>query len=78
VDNKDKKILEDHDRFMKKVLKAVLYTLSIFLLTMFGINLILGLIFQSDFSIIVSFSVGIIFIIFYCALTIIEEIRKIK
>ncbi|WP_313757309.1 hypothetical protein [Tissierella sp.] len=78
MDNKDKKILEDHDRFMKKVLKAVLYTLSIFLLTMFGINLILGLIFQSDFSIIVSFSVGIIFIIFYCALTIIEEIRKIK
>lgn len=78
MDNKDKKILEDHDRFMKKVLKAVLYTLSIFLFTMFGINLILGLIFQSDFSIIVSFSVGIIFTIFYCALTIIEEIRKIK
>ncbi len=23
MDNKDKKILEDHDRFMKKVLKAV-------------------------------------------------------
>jgi len=74
VDAKDKEILEYNDRFMKMVLKSIF----IFLLTMFGINLILGLIFQSDFSIIVSFSVGIIFIIFYCALTIIEEIRKIK
>ncbi|MEY8417187.1 hypothetical protein AAK964_12855 [Tissierella praeacuta] len=51
MDAKDKEILEYNDRFMKMVLKSVLYTIFIFLLTMFGISPILDLMFQSDISI---------------------------
>jgi len=69
VDAKDKEILEYNDRFMKMVLKSIF----IFLLTMFGISSILDLMFQSDISIIVSFSVSIICTIFYCTLIIIEK-----
>ncbi|WP_313756669.1 hypothetical protein [Tissierella sp.] len=69
MDAKDKEILEYNDRFMKMVLKSIF----IFLLTMFGISSILDLMFQSDISIIVSFSVSIICTIFYCTLIIIEK-----
>ncbi|WP_406242031.1 hypothetical protein ACF3M2_14075 [Tissierella carlieri] len=79
MDDKDKEILEYNNKFMKKILKSALYTFFICILTMFGINLIFDLIFQgSDTSFIISFCIGIIFTVFYCTFTIIEEIRKEK
>lgn len=79
MDNKDKEILEYNDRFMKKVLKSLLYTFFIFLFTMLVVVFIFDLIFHgSDYSIVISFCISIIFTLFYCTMTIIEELRKIK
>ncbi len=75
----DREILEYNQRLMKKIFKTALHTFVICILSMFGINLILDLIFKgSDTSSIISFSIGIIFTIFYCTFTIIEEIKKRK
>lgn len=84
MNDKDKEILEYNKRFMIKVLKSALYTFFIFMLSTWGIYSIVSLIFknmsveQSNTWGILSFCVGIIFTIFYCTFTIIEEIRKEK
>lgn len=76
---KEIEIEEYNDRFMKKLLKSALYTFFIFLFTMFGVAFIIDLVFHGgDTSLIISFCISIIFTIFYCTMTIIEEIRKIK
>lgn len=77
--DKEKEIEEYNDRFMKKVLKSALYTFFIFLFTIFGVVFIMYLVFHGgDAPFIISFCICTIFTIFYCTLTIIEEIRKIK
>lgn len=78
--DKEKDIIEYNNRFIKKVLKSALYTFFIFLLTVFVLIIGSDLIFHGsdDASLIISFCISIIFTIFYCTLTIIEEIRKIK
>ena len=80
MNNEDKEIIEYNDRFMKKVLKSALYTFFIFLVTIFGVYFIVNLIFHDndDFAITISFFVSIIFTIFFCMITIIEEIRKTR
>ena len=80
MNNEDKEIIEYNDRFMKKVLKSALYTFFIFLFTIFIVYFILSLIFHDndDFVVIISFFVSIIFTIFFCMITIIEEIKKIR
>lgn len=77
VDEKEKEILEYNNRFMKKVLKSALYTLFVLLSTFFLVGFVLGLLFDGgDTSIIVTICIGIIFTIFYCTMTIIDEIKK--
>lgn len=79
MDKKDKEVLEYNERFIKKVLKAALYTLCVILFAIFLLGLVLGLMLDgSETSIIISLSIAIIFTIFYSSLTIIEEIKKIK
>ena len=80
MNNEDKEIIEYNDRFMKKVLKSALYTFFIFLFTIFIVYFIVNLIFHDndDFVITISFFVSIIFTIFFCMITIIEEIKKIR
>lgn len=79
MDDKEKKIEEYNDRFMKRILKSALYTFFIFLFTMFGVAFIIGLVFDTgDTSLIISFCISIIFTIFFCTMTIIEEMKIIK
>lgn len=77
---KEKEIIEYNDKFMKKVLKSVLYTFYIFLFTVFIVYTFFNLIFhdKDDFAIAISLFISIIFTMFFCTLTIIEEIKKIK
>lgn len=84
MDSKEKMMLEENNKFFKKVLKSMLYTFFILLFVVFGVNFIINLIFgemtveQSNTWVILSISIGIIFTIFYCTFTIIEEIRRGK
>ncbi len=79
MDKKDEEVLEYNKGFMKKVLKSGLYTIFVLLATIFLVGFVLGLMLDgSETSIILSLSIAIIFTIFYCSLTIIEEIKKIK
>ena len=78
--DKDRAIEEYNKRFMKKILRSIVYTFFIFLFTIFGLYFIISLIFGSggDTSLLISFCIGLIFTIFYCTLTIIEEIKKLN
>lgn len=79
MNNEDKKIVEYNDKLMKKILKSVLFTFYILLFTIFIVFFISDLIFHDEnFSIIISFCISIIFTIFYCTITIIDEIKKNK
>lgn len=80
MNDKDRAIEENNKRFMKKILRSTLYTFFIFLFTIFGLYFIISLIFGNggDASLLVSFCIAIIFTIFYCTLTIIEEIKKLN
>ena len=76
--DKDKEKLVFY-KVMKKTLKAALYTLLVILSAMFVIGFLFGLLFDGgDASIIMILCIGIIFAIFYCTITIIEEIKNIK
>lgn len=77
--DKEKGISKDNYRFMKKVLKSALHTIFVILSWMFVVGFLFGLLFDGkDSSIIIILCMGIIFTIFYCTMTIIEEIRNLK
>ena len=79
MNNKDKEILEQNSKFFKRVFKSAIYTFFIFLFVMFGLIYVFDLVFHGgDTSLIISFCVCIIFTVFYCTLTILEEIKEIK
>lgn len=80
MNNEEKEIIEYNDRFMKKILKSALYTFFIFLVTIFVVYFIFNLIFldNDDFAVTISFFISTIFTMFFCTITIIEEIRKTK
>lgn len=68
---------------IKKVLKSILYTFFISIFSMFVMFSLINLAFtmsveQSYYWSIVSIGIGVIFTIFYCSFTIIEEIRNKK
>lgn len=66
-------------RFLKKLLKSLLYTFLIFLFTVFVVLFLIESVFGgSDISLIVSFCITTIFIIIYSTMTIIDEIKGIK
>lgn len=75
MDDKEKEILEQNNRFFKKLLKSVLYTFFIVLFIMYVLSFVFQLIFGDDF-LIISLCIAIICTMFYCTMTIIEEIRK--
>lgn len=77
--DKEKGISGDNHRFMKKVLKSSLYTVFVILFWMFVVGFLFGVLFNGkDSSIIIILCMGIIFTIFYCTMTILEEIRNFK
>lgn len=79
--NDKEKALEEHKyRFIKKLFKSLFYTTLIFFFTIFVILFIIELVSGSgsETSVIISFCISIIFIIFYCTMTIVDEIKKIK
>lgn len=84
MDKKDKKIMEDNNRLFKKIFKSILYTLIIFFLSIWGIYGIVSLGFgemsveQSNTWGIISLGIGIIFTVFYCTFTILEELKNTK
>lgn len=78
----EKVTCEEYSSFMGKILKSLLYTFAICIFSIWGIFMLINLLFgnmsgeQSDTWIIISFCISIIFTIFYCTFTIVEEIRK--
>lgn len=84
MDEKEKKMLEDNNRMFKKIFKSVLYTLIIFFLSFYGVYGVIGALFgemsveQSYFWGIISIRIGIVFTVFYCTFTILEELKNIK
>lgn len=84
MNNKEQEILENNKKFLKKVFKSLLYTFFVFMFSMFGIYTIATLVFnnmsarQADIWPIVSICIGIIFTIFFCTFTILDEIKKEK
>ena len=77
MNDKDKEILEYNNRFFKKILKSLLFTFFIAIFTFFVLFNIIGLIFSDgDFAFTISFFISIVFTLFYCTMTIIEEIKK--
>jgi quinol-cytochrome oxidoreductase complex cytochrome b subunit len=80
----EKEMLDNHDALIKKVLKSLFYTFLIFVFSIWGIGFLIHLPYQ-DMSVeqantlyILSICIGIIFTIFYCTFTIVEEIKKKK
>jgi len=78
MNKKDKEILDYNNKLMKKILKSLLYTLAIFFFSSWGVYGVTSLIFSSmsDTWFIISFAIGIIFTIFFCTFTILDEIKK--
>lgn len=84
MDEKEKKIIEGNNRMFKKIFKSILYTLIIFFISFWGVYGIIGALF-GEFSAqqsyawgIISIGIGIIFTVFYCTFTILEELKNIK
>lgn len=84
MDEKQRKIIKDNIRIFTKIFKSILYTLIIFILSFWGIYGIIGALF-GEFSVqqsyvweIISIGIGIIFTVFYCTFTILEELKNIK
>ena len=74
MNSEEKEMLKNHQAMMIKVLKASGYTFAA-VLVILGLSLML----QDDvMSIILASIIVIIFLIFYFAITILEEIRKPK
>ncbi|WP_427337662.1 hypothetical protein [Caloranaerobacter sp. DY30410] len=82
MDRKDQDILDYNNKFMKRILKSLLYTFIVFIISVWGVFSVIGLIFnnmsvaQSNTWAIISICIGIIFTIFYCTFTILDEIKK--
>jgi uncharacterized membrane protein len=73
---------EIYVQFLKKLIKTTLYTFFIVLFSLFGILNLVGLAFnnmsveqQSTWSII-CMCIGIVFTIFFCTFSIMEELKK--
>ena len=77
---KDKEKSQEYDyRFIKKLLKSLLYTFLMFLFTVFVVLFLIESVFGgSDTSVIVSFCITIIFLIVYSTMTIKDKIKEIK
>lgn len=84
MDEKEKKMMEDNNRMFKKIFKSILYTLITFFLSFWGVYGLISLVFgemsaeQSNTWVIISLGIGIIFTVFYCTFTILEELKNIK
>lgn len=84
MDEKEKKMMEDNNRMFKKIFKSILYTLIIFFISIWGVYGVICLAFgkmsveQSNTWGIISLGIGIIFTVFYCTFTILEELKNTK
>lgn len=79
MNDKDREILDYNSRFFKRLIKSGLHTMVVFIVSVFLGNYTFTLLFKSDdMAIILSFFVAIIFTIFYCSFTLIEEIANIR
>jgi len=84
MDEKEKKMIEDNNRMFKKIFKSILYTLITFFLSIYGVYGVISLAFgemsaeQSNAWGIISLGIGIIFTVFYCTFTILEELKNVK
>lgn len=79
--NDKEKTLEGYKyRFIGKLLKSLLYTFLTFFFTIFVVLFIIESVLgnNSDTSVVISFHISTIFIIFYYATTIMDEIKKLK
>ncbi len=80
--NTEKEMLNNHNKFIKKVLKSLLYTFFILVFSMWGLSFLIQLVLgdmtveQSNAWGIISVCIGIVFTMFYCTFTIIDEIRR--
>lgn len=84
MDEKEKKMMEDNNRMFKKIFKSILYTLITFFISIWGVYGAISLAFgemsaeQSNTWVIISLGIGIIFTVFYCTFTILEEVKNSK
>jgi len=73
---------DNKNTLLIKIVKSLLYTLFMVLVSMQGIYLLVNLVFtnmsveQSNTWIIICMCIGIIFTIFFCTLTILDEINR--
>lgn len=73
---------DNKNTLLTKIVKSLLYTLFMVLVSMQGIYLLVNLVFtnmsveQSNTWIIICMCIGIIFTIFFCTLTILDEIKR--
>lgn len=70
-------VLNSFNRFMKRIFKSLLYTLLVYVVSMWGLCFILQPVF-GEMAFVISLCIGIIFTIIFCALIIIDEIRMKK
>lgn len=81
MDKQGEGAVTSNNRLLKNIVKSALYTVLILVLSMYGIYSLANLAFpnmsgeQSNTWIIISLCIGIIFTIFYCTFTIIDEIK---
>ena len=79
MDGKEKEIMAYNNKLMKKILKTAMYTIITVFCVLYGLGFILDLVFKSgDMTIVICLLIGIIFTVYYCTLTIIEEIKRIS
>ena len=77
-------MMEDNNRMFKKIFKSILYTLITFFISIWGVYGAISLAFgemsaeQSNTWVIISLGIGIIFTVFYCTFTILEEVKNSK
>lgn len=76
MNNEEKEMLKNHHTQMLRILKSSVYTFAVLVL----IGTVQSILFPNggDLSIIVVSIIAIIFLIFYFAITILEEVRKPK
>lgn len=78
MDGKEKEMMDYNNKLIKKILKSAMYTIITVFCVLYGFGFILDLVFQSgDMTIVICLLIGIIFTVYYCTLTIIEEIKRI-
>lgn len=80
MNDKEKELEGYKYKLIVKLLKSLLYTILTFFFTIFIVLFIVESVFgsNSDTSVIISFHVSAIFIIFYYATTIVDEIKKLR